>query len=152
MGAKRALIKRHFEPIAGYDGPLPLRATAYSAGYDIAAAETVVIKPGKIALIPTGIKVKLGRYEYLELVSRSSLPRKRHLVMPNSIGIIDSDYYPNEIMGQFWNIGDQPVVINAGDRIMQGIFRAYMVADNDDAQGYRTGGFGSTDKENEENE
>ncbi|WP_193312214.1 dUTP diphosphatase [Schleiferilactobacillus harbinensis] len=145
-------MKRHFEPIAGYDGPLPLRATAYSAGYDIAAAETVVIKPGNIALIPTGIKVKLGRYEYLELVSRSSLPRKRHLVMPNSIGIIDSDYYPHEIMGQFWNIGQVPAVINAGDRIMQGIFRSYLLTDNDAATGVRSGGFGSTDKENEGND
>lgn len=142
-------MERHFEPLAGYDGPLPVRATAYSAGYDIAAAETVVIKPGKIALIPTGIKVKLGRYEYLELVSRSSLPRKRHLVMPNSIGIIDSDYYPHEIMGQFWNISQVPVIINAGDRIMQGIFRSYLLTDNDAATGVRSGGFGSTDKENE---
>ncbi|MFT8515052.1 dUTP diphosphatase [Schleiferilactobacillus harbinensis] len=142
-------MERHFEPIAGYTGPMPKRATAYSAGYDIAAAETVVIQPGKIALIPTGIKVKLGRYEYLELVSRSSLPRKRHLVMPNSIGIIDSDYYPHEIMGQLWNIGQEPAVINAGDRIMQGIFRSYLLTDNDAATGVRSGGFGSTDKENE---
>ena len=147
----KTMIERHFERINGYHGLLPKRATYGSAGYDIAAAKTVVINPGQITLIPTGINVKMGHYEYLDLISRSSLPRKKHLVMPNSVGIIDSDYYPNEIMGQFWNIGDQPVVINAGDRIMQGIFRAYMVADNDDAQGYRTGGFGSTDKENEEN-
>ena len=146
------MMERNFEPIAGYTGPMPKRATAYSAGYDIAAAETVVINPGKIALIPTGVKVKLGRYEYLELVSRSSLPRKRHLVMPNSIGIIDSDYYPHEIMGQFWNIGQAPAVINAGDRIMQGIFRSYLLTDNDAATGVRSGGFGSTDKENESND
>ena len=138
-------MERHFEPIDGYTGPMPKRATAYSAGYDIAAAKTVVIKPGKIALIPTGIKVKLGRYEYLELVSRSSLPRKRQLVMPNSIGIIDSDYYPNEIMGQFWNISQVPVIVNAGDRIMQGIFRSYLLTDDDVATGARSGGFGSTD-------
>ncbi|KRM24852.1 dUTP diphosphatase [Schleiferilactobacillus harbinensis] len=137
-------MERHFEPIAEYTGPMPQRATAYSAGYDIAAAGTVVIKPGKIVLIPTGIKAKLGPYEYLELVSRSSLPRKRHLVMPNSIGIIDSDYYPHEIMGQFWNIGQVPAVINAGDRIMQGIFRSYLLTDDDTATGARNGGFGST--------
>jgi dUTP pyrophosphatase len=145
------MIERHFERINGYTGPMPKRATAYSAGYDIAAVEPIVIQPGKIALIPTGIKVKLGRYEYLELVSRSSLPRKWHLVMPNSIGIIDSDYYPHEIMGQFWNIGQVPAVINAGDRIMQGIFRSYLLTDNDAATGVRNGGFGSTDKENESN-
>lgn len=138
------MMERHFERIDGYTGPMPKRATAYSAGYDISAAKTVVIKPGKIALIPTGIKVKLGHYEYLELVSRSSLPRKRQLVMPNGIGIIDSDYYPNEIMGQFWNISQAPVIINAGDRIMQGIFRSYLVADDDVATGVRSGGFGST--------
>ncbi|KRM29168.1 dUTP diphosphatase [Schleiferilactobacillus harbinensis] len=137
-------MERHFERIDGYTGPMPKRATAYSAGYDIAAAKTVVIKPGKIALIPTGIKVKLGHYEYLELVSRSSLPRKRQLVMPNSIGIIDSDYYPNEIMGQFWNISQAPVIINAGYRIMQGIFRSYLLTDDDMATGARSGGFGST--------
>ncbi|WP_333604257.1 dUTP diphosphatase [Lactobacillus acetotolerans] len=137
-------MERHFERITGYTGPLPKRATYGSAGYDIAAAETVVIKPGKIALIPTGVKVKLGHYEYLELVSRSSLPRKRQLVMPNGIGIIDSDYYPNEIMGQFWNISQAPVIINAGDRIMQGIFRSYLLTDDDVATGARSGGFGST--------
>lgn len=137
-------MERHFEPIAGYTGQMPQRATAYSAGYDIAAAGTVVIKPGKIVLIPTGIKAKLGPYEYLELVSRSSLPRKRHLLMPNSIGIIDSDYYPHEIMGQFWNIGQVPAVINAGDRIMQGIFRSYLLTDDDTATGARNRGFGST--------
>ncbi|ERL64024.1 dUTP diphosphatase [Schleiferilactobacillus shenzhenensis] len=143
------MIERHFERIQGYTGPLPQRSTQYAAGYDIAASLSTIIEPGDIKLVRTGIKVKLGQYEYLELISRSSLARNKHLVLPNGVGIIDSDYYGNpqndgEIMAQLWNISDVPEVVNAGERIMQGIFHSYMIADNDVANGVRVGGFGST--------
>ena len=144
------MIERHFEAVKGYTGPLPKRSTAYSAGYDIAASQEIIITPNTLKLVHTGLKVKLGKYEYLELVSRSSLPIKTGLIMPNGVGIIDSDYYNNkdnegEIMGQFYNISSHSVVISKGERIMQGIFRSYLITDDDSADGIRTGGFGSTD-------
>lgn len=128
---------------------LPKRATSHAAGYDIKASKTVIVQPGEIKLIPTGIKAYMPTNEVLYLYDRSSNPRKKGLVLANSVGVIDSDYYNNptnegHIMGQVMNITDEPVTIEAGERIMQGVFMTYLLADNDVAVGERTGGFGST--------
>lgn len=146
--------KRGFELISQYAGRaelLPKRETAHAAGYDIKAAETVVIKPGEIALIPTGVKAYMRENEVLFLFDRSSNPRKQGIVLTNSVGVIDHDYYNNEnneghMFGQFTNITDKPITIEAGTRIMQGVFQEYLITDDDDATGVRTGGFGSTGK------
>ena len=87
--------------------------------------------------------------EVLYLFDRSSNPRKRGLILINSVGVIDHDYYNNSsneglIMAQFKNITDKPVTIQAGDRIVQGVFAKYFTVDDDNADGERTGGFGST--------
>ena len=84
------------------------------------------------------------------LANRSSGPKKG-LVMANSIGIIDSDYYGNETNDghfyfQYINILDHDIEIKKGDVIGQVIFQKYLIADNDNAEGERKGGFGSTDK------
>lgn len=146
--------KRGFELISKYAGCaelLPKRETAFAAGYDIRAAETVVINPGEIALIPTGVKAYMQENEVLFLFDRSSNPRKQGIVLTNSVGVIDHDYYNNEnneghMFGQFTNITDSPITIEAGTRIMQGVFQEYLTTDDDDATGVRTGGFGSTGK------
>ncbi|GAO99413.1 dUTP diphosphatase [Fructobacillus ficulneus] len=135
---------------------LPARSTEQAAGYDFAAAVDITI-PAKSAnnqkpvLVPTGIKAYMQANEYLQLVSRSSLPKKKHLVMPNAVGIIDADYYNNEqnegeIMVQVLNLSDEEVVIAKGDRIAQGIFLPYLLADQDadSIKAVRAGGFGST--------
>ena len=69
--------------------------------------------------------------EYLELVSRSSNPLKRFLLLANGVGVIDSDYYNNEnneghIMFQFLNFGYEDVVIEKGERIGQGILSRFI--------------------------
>lgn len=74
---------------------------------------------------------------------------KHNLIIPNGVGVIDADYYNNpdnegEIMGLFINIGKNDYHIHKGDRIMQGIITSYAVTENDQAQGKRNGGFGST--------
>ncbi len=130
---------------------LPKRETAKSAGYDFKVNETVTIKPEEIKLIGTGIKAYMQDDEVLYLYDRSSNPRKKGLVLINSVGVIDADYYNNEgneghIMAQMKNITDKPVTINYGERIMQGVFSKFMVVDNDNATGTRQGGFGSTNK------
>lgn len=85
------------------------------------------------------------------LANRSSNPIKRGLVMANSIGVIDSDYYGNpdndgHFMFAYYNFFNEDVVIKKGDVIGQVIFQKYLVTDDDNATGMRTGGFGSTDK------
>ena len=133
---------------------LPVRKTKHSAGYDVEAAEDVVIPPytpgAKPTLIPTGLKAYCAEDEWYMLVNRSGGPKKG-FVMANSIGVIDSDYYNNETNDghfyfQYWNFNNQDLVIHKGDVIGQVIFQKYLLVDNDQAEGVRTGGFGSTDK------
>ncbi len=149
---------RGFEIAKGFEGQginLPTRKTRCSAGYDVEAAEDCVIpsfKPGmKPTLIKTGIKAYFPDDEYLMIANKSSNPAKRGLVMANSIGIIDADYYGNEsndghIMFAYYNIFDHDVEIKKGDSIGQAIFQKYFVTDDDNAEGKRVGGFGSTSK------
>ncbi len=148
---------RGFEVVKGYENKnihLPSRKTKYSAGYDVEAAEDVVITPFKLGdkptLIPTGLKAYCLNDEYFVLVNRSSGPKKG-LVMPNSIGIIDSDYYNNvnndgHFYFQYYNVSNKEIIIKKGDIIGQVIFQKYLLCDNDVSNGVRTGGFGSTDK------
>ncbi len=148
---------RGFEIAKGWEDKdihLPVRKTKYSAGYDVEAAEDVVIpayKPGiKPTLIPTGLKAYCQNDEWYMLVNRSSGP-KRGFVMANSIGVIDADYYGNEsndghFYFQYFNFQDHDIEVKKGDIIGQVIFQKYLITDNDDAQGERTGGFGSTNK------
>lgn len=105
----------------------------------------------KAYLVPTGLKAYMQDDEYLKIVNRSSNPLKRYLNFPNSIGIIDADYYNNpnnegHIYIQIMNFGLQDYTIQKGDRIGQGIFTKFLKADGDQGgQQLRTGGFGSSD-------
>ena len=147
---------RGFEIAKGFEDKginLPERKTKFSAGYDIEAAEDVIIpsfKKGiKPTIIKTGVKAYMQDNEYLMLVNRSSNPGKKGLIMANSVGIIDKDYYGNaendgHIMFAFYNIKDEDIEIKKGERIGQAIFTPYLLVDNDNANAERTGGFGST--------
>lgn len=148
--------KRGFEIAKGFENSninLPVRSTKNSAGYDVEAAEDCIIpafKPGqKPTLVKTGIKAYMENDEVLILANRSSNPGKKGLILANSIGVVDSDYYGNpdndgHIMYAFFNFKAEDVEIKKGERIGQAIFQKYLVTDNDIAQGERTGGFGST--------
>ena len=148
---------RGFEIAKGWEDKdihLPKRSTLHAAGYDVEAAEDVIIPaytPGqKPTLIPTGLKAYCKDDEWYMLANRSSGPKKG-FVMANSIGIIDSDYYGNEsndghFYFQYFNFLDHDLEVKKGDVIGQVIFQKFLVADNDEATGVRTGGFGSTDK------
>jgi dUTP pyrophosphatase len=102
---------RGFEVVKGFEDAeveLPKRSTAGSAGYDFFACEDVIIQPGKIELVPTGVKAYFPPNEVLLLFNRSSIPRKKGLVLANGVGFIDSDYYNNpdndgHIMFLYWN-------------------------------------------------
>ena len=150
---------RGFEIAKGFEEKginLPVRKTKYSAGYDIEAAEDVIIpafKRGmKSVLVKTGLKAYMQDDEMLCLYNRSSNPGKKGLIMANSVGIVDKDYYGNpdndgHFMFAFYNIKDEDVEIKKGDCIGQAIFQRYLVSDNDEAEGERVGGFGSTSKQ-----
>ena len=149
---------RGFEIAKGFEDKqinLPVRKTKYSAGYDVEAAEDIIIpafKPGmKPTLVKTGIKSFMQENEYLMLANRSSNPGKKGLILANSVGIIDKDYYGNpdndgHIMFAFFNVKNEDVEIKKGDCIGQAIFMPFLIADGDVAEGDRTGGFGSTSK------
>ena len=148
--------KRGFEIAKGFEDKkinLPIRKTARSAGYDIEAAEDTIIpafKPGmKPTLVKTGIKAYMEPDEMLCLYNRSSNPGKKGLILANSVGIVDSDYYGNldndgHIMFAFFNIKDEDIEIKKGDAIGQAIFQKFLIIDQDCATGERIGGFGST--------
>lgn len=134
---------------------LPIRKTKCSAGYDVEAAEDTIIPSFKLGMKPTLVKTGIKAYfpddEYLMLANRSSNPGKKGLVMANSIGIVDSDYYGNpsndgHIMFAFYNFFDKDIEIKKGDTIGQALFQKYYITDDDNAEGKRVGGFGSTNK------
>ena len=149
---------RGFEIAKGYEDKginLPIRKTKHAAGYDVEAAEDMVIAPYKMgdkpSLVPTGLKAYCMDDEFFMLVNRSSGPKKGFM-KANSVGIVDSDYYNNEgndghFYFQYINISDKDLVIKKGDVIGQVIFQKYLVTDNDLVEDtVRVGGFGSTDK------
>ena len=149
---------RGFEIAKGWEDKdihIPVRKTAHSAGYDVEAAEDTLIpvfKPGcKPTLVHTGLKAYCASDEWYMLANRSSGPGKKKLVLANGIGIVDSDYYGNpdndgEFMYACYNIGEEDLLVKKGDTIGQLVFQKFLVCDDDNASGERTGGFGSTDK------
>lgn len=103
----------------------------------------------RTTLVPTGIKAQLDEGTYLELSVRSSCPMKYWLTLANNVGIIDADYYNNpdnegHIFFQIINLSPYPIILKKGDCLGQGIIKPYFLADDDKAEGERTGGFGST--------
>ncbi|WP_367295309.1 dUTP diphosphatase [Levilactobacillus yonginensis] len=120
----------------------PLTATELMAGQSD-------LKPW---LVPTGIKAFMQPGEVLMLANRSSNPLKHSLILPNGVGVIDADYYNNdknegEIFVQLVNVGLTDLTIEKGQRIAQGIFMPFLLADGEQIpRQQRTGGFGSSDK------
>jgi dUTP pyrophosphatase len=143
---------RKFEVVTTYVDKgirIPVRATEKSAGYDLASATDVSCPPGKITIVPTGLKVTMPDDEALFVFPRSSLGIKKGLMMSNGVGIIDADYHGNpdnegHIMVPLLNITGNTVEITAGERIAQGVFMRYEVTSSDTPGSLRTGGFGSS--------
>ncbi len=133
--------------------PLPKRATKGSAGYDFYAPFAFSLPPGSTIKIPTGIRCKMDEDWVLKLYPRSGLGFKFRLQLNNTVGIIDSDYFNSDNEGHIFakitndsNEG-KTLDIGAGAGFMQGIFLEYGITVDDDADGVRNGGFGSTTKQ-----
>jgi dUTP pyrophosphatase len=134
------------------DLPLPVYMTEGSAGMDIFAAvsEPVVIAPKSLAVIPTNLKVELPHGYEVQLRPRSGLALHNKIILPNSPGTIDSDYR-GEIKVIMMNLGDQPFVVNRGDRIAQMVVSEYKQVEWVESKSLTEttrgeGGFGSTGK------
>lgn len=131
---------------------LPKRATKGSAGYDFYAPFSFSLTPGSTIKIPTGIRVKMEEDWVLKIYPRSGLGFKYRLQMNNTVGIIDSDYYDSDNEGHIFikmtNCSNEgrTVEVSAGSGFAQGIFLEYGITVDDDADGIRNGGFGSTTK------
>ena len=131
---------------------MPKRATTGSAGYDFCSPLDFELKPGETIKIPTGIRVRINDGWVLKLYPRSGLGFKFRLQMNNTVVIIDSDYYNSSNEGHIFckitndsNEG-KTVSLKQGDGFCQGIFVEYGITFDDDADGIRNGGFGSTSK------
>ena len=132
------------------DIKLPIAKSVLAAGYDFISILDVIIKPGEVVKIPTGIKVRLNDDEFLGIYVRSSFGVKYNVRMCNQVGIIDGDYYNNDgNEGHIWiclqNEGNKEFIIRKGDGFAQGIFQKFLLSDNDTRlNDKRVGGFGST--------
>lgn len=128
----------------------PRRATKNSAAYDLYSTLDITLKPGEIAKIPTGFKIKMPKNEGFFIYIRSSLGTK-DINLPAGVNIIDSDYYDNiDNEGNFFiiikNNSKKQFEIKEGDRIAQGVFMKYYKTSDDKVNKIRTGGIGSTMK------
>lgn len=134
---------------------LPKRGTINSAGYDFYAPKTIILKPGEKRKIGSGIKVSLDSNKVLLTVPRSSIGIKRNIILANTIGVIDADYYSNEdndghIIFVLKNIGNETITIERNERFAQGIIVGYFTTEDDESSTKRTGGIGSTDEPTKE--
>lgn len=127
---------------------LPRRATTGSAGYDFKSPVDFTLKPKETIKVPTGIRCKMDEDVVLMIYPRSSLGFKYRLILDNTVGIIDSDYYNSDNEGhifiKFTNLGDKVLEIKKGDGIAQGIFLPYFLTTDDEVSDKRNGGIGST--------
>ena len=129
---------------------LPKRSTKGSAGYDFFAPLSFSLAPNATIKIPTGIRVEMEEGWVLKLYPRSGLGFKYRLQMNNTVGIIDSDYFYSDNEGHIFikmtNASNEgrTVEVPAGTGFAQGIFLEFGITVDDDADGVRNGGFGST--------
>lgn len=134
------------------DIKLPKRATTGSAGYDFYTPFSFTLQPGETIKIPTGIRAKMDENWVLKLYPRSGLGFKFRLQLNNTVGIIDSDYFNSDneghIFAKITNDSNEEKVLRLekGAGFMQGIFLEYGITVDDEADGVRNGGFGSTSK------
>lgn len=131
------------------DLPLPARATAGSAGYDVASCEPdFVLHPGERRLVHTGLEMELPHDVECQVRPRSGLALRYGVTLPNSPATIDPDYR-GELRVIVWNAGTEPVPVPRGMRIAQLVFARFEVPRIEETgelsdSGRGTGGFGST--------
>ena len=130
--------------------PLPQYATPQSAGLDLRANldTPVTLQPMQRHLIPTGLHIALPAGFEAQVRPRSGLALRHGITVLNSPGTIDADYR-GEVMVLLVNLGEEPFVVNDGERIAQLIVARYeqvtlVPTDSLDATERGEGGYGHT--------
>lgn len=129
--------------------PLPSCATEGAAGFDFLCRAKVTIEPGQVARLPTNVIIAVPQGYVLILALRSSTPRRKGLLSPGGIGVIDQDFCgpEDEIQVQVYNFTDAPVTVERGDRIAQGLLMPVAHCEwveGDPRREDSRGGFGSS--------
>ena len=132
------------------DIELPIRATSGSAGYDFKIPFFLLMNKNEDYLIPTGIRCNIDDGWVLKIYPKSGLGTKYGFELINTIGIIDSDYYNSDNEGHILakirhTQGENFLKLHKGKGFIQGVFVPYGVTVDDETEGKRDGGFGSTD-------
>lgn len=131
---------------------LPKRATTGSAGNDIFAPFDIEIPPKGTVKIPTGIRVILDEDKFLAIYPRSGLGFKYKMQLWNSVAVIDADYSNSDNEGHIWVkfYNDSPegktITIKQGEAMCQGVIQQFFKTIDDETDGIRNGGMGSTTK------
>jgi dUTP pyrophosphatase len=131
------------------DLPVPKYETAGAVAFDLITRVDTIVEPGKVALVPSNLIVKVPEGYMLSLASRSSTPIKKGLSTPHGFGIIDHDYHgpEDELKVQIYNFTDQPITVARGDRITQGVFvkiDRFEFEEVEHIDAVSRGGFGTT--------
>lgn len=130
----------------------PTYMTEKAVGADCFASEEVTIEPGKVKAVMTGIKAKFdGEAEGLFPFIRSSIPKKKGLILANGVGVVEEDYHGNpdndgNIGFMFWNLSSEPVTIERFERIGQLVLMPILRFENAGRAGLDRGASGSTGK------
>ncbi|MBI4158667.1 dUTP diphosphatase [Candidatus Woesearchaeota archaeon] len=131
------------------DLPLPKYETQGSVGFDLLAREDTIVKSKSLGLIPGNVIVETPVGYMLKIALRSSTPKRKGLMSPHGIGIIDQDYCGenDEIKIQVYNFTNQGVLVEKGEKIAQGVFVKIDKFDWEEVNEMNRktrGGFGST--------
>ena len=129
--------------------PLPRHETPGSVGFDLLSRKRIIVPPAEIRLVPANVVVAVPPGYMLMIAARSSLPLRKGLMIPNGVGIVDQDYCgpEDEIQVQGYNFSKQPVDVEKGERIAQGILVRVDKVEWMESQALSEksrGGFGST--------
>ena len=130
--------------------PLPKYETEGSFAFDFLVRKKIEIDPNSLALIPSNVIIKCPKKLALFILPRSSTFRKKNLIFPHSVGLIDQDYCgeKDEIMIQIFNLGKNKIIIEKSEKIAQGIFletEKIKFKEIFEINNFSRGGFGSTD-------
>ncbi len=131
------------------DTPLPEYETEGAVAFDLRARERTVIEPRSLGLVRTGLVIEVPKGYTMLLAARSSTPKKKGLLMPHGMGVIDQDYCgpDDENLLQYYNFTDEPVVIEKGERCGQAFFARIAKAEWEMVETIKDtsrGGFGGT--------
>lgn len=129
------------------DAVIPEYKTAGSAACDLVSVEDVTIPPRGRSMAPTGLSVECEGAAVL-LFARSGLAVKHGIALANGVGVVDSDYR-GEVMVGLINNTDEPYTVKAGDRVAQMMFVPVAAAVFEEVDALTDtdrgeGGFGST--------